>query len=103
MAPPLIQLKDIALTFGGTPLLTDRRTAQAMNVPYTALAGGIALVQPRDARTSPGVTVIPAEGLAAAPPSRETVITEMREPPAATNEQSVMGNAAGLSSIRPAR
>ena len=23
MAPPLIQLKDIALTFGGTPLLTN--------------------------------------------------------------------------------
>ena len=24
MAPPLLQLKDIALTFGGTPLLTGR-------------------------------------------------------------------------------
>jgi ATP-binding cassette subfamily F protein uup len=23
MAPPLVQLKDIALTFGGTPLLTE--------------------------------------------------------------------------------
>jgi len=99
----VMPLSPVVASRSGTPLLTDRRTAQAMNVPYTALAGGIALVQPRDARTSPGVTVIPAEGLAAAPPSRETVITEMREPPAATNEQSVMGNAAGPSSIRPAR
>jgi hypothetical protein len=63
---------------GGTPLLTDRRTAQAMHVPYSVLAGGIALVQPRDARIGPGVTVIPAEALAIAPvPGTGTI--EMRD------------------------
>jgi hypothetical protein len=97
---------------GGTPLLTDRRTARAMNVPYTVLAGGIALIRPGDARTGPGVTVIPAAALAGAPAGRGTVITEMHEPPmtivqsgdrAAINELSVMGNAATPSSVRPAR
>lgn len=66
---------------GATPLLTDRRTAQAMNVPYKVLAGGIALVQARDARVRPGVTVVPAEALAAAPQVSGTVITELRNPP----------------------
>jgi hypothetical protein len=66
---------------GGTPLLTDRRTAQAMNVPYSVLAGGIALVQPRDARVRPGFTVVPAKALAVSPPTSGTVITELRNPP----------------------
>jgi len=77
----------LAASRGGTPLLTDGRIARAMNVPYTVLAGGIALVQPGDARTGPGVTIIPAETFAGAPNS----------------ETSVMGNAPALSSIRPAR
>lgn len=66
---------------GGTPLLTDRRTAQAMNVPYTVMAPGIALVQPGHARLAPGLTVVPAEAVAAAGPRRGTVITELRDPP----------------------
>lgn len=45
---------------GGTPLLTDRQTAQSMRVPYVAMAGGLALVQPREAAMRPGVTVVPA-------------------------------------------
>jgi hypothetical protein len=51
---------------GGTPLLTDVRTARAMKVPHTVLAGGIALVQPDDARTAPGLSVM---GNAATPSS----------------------------------
>lgn len=49
---------------GGTPLLTDRQTAQAMRVPYTAMAGGLALVQPREAAMGPGLTVVPSSTLA---------------------------------------
>ncbi|HWP12278.1 MAG TPA: hypothetical protein VNN06_10685 [Ramlibacter sp.] len=64
----------------GAPLLTDRRTAQAMNVPYTVLQGSIVIVQPRHARVGAGVTVVPAETLAARP-AQGTVITELRDPP----------------------
>jgi hypothetical protein len=105
-------LSPVIASRAGTPLLTDRRTARAMNVPYTMLAGGIALVQPGDARTGPGVTIIPAEAFAAAPANGGTVITELREAPvtigqpgdgAAIREQSVMGNAPAPSSSRPAR
>ena len=60
----------------------DRSGRVVYNVPYTLLAGGIALVQAGDARAAPGVTVVPAQALAAVPAvSRDTVITELREPP----------------------
>jgi hypothetical protein len=71
----------------GTPLLTDQRSARAMNVPYALLAGGIALVGAGDARTGPGVTVIPAQTFAGAPSS----------------ELAAMGNAPAPGSIPPAR
>jgi len=72
---------------GGTPLLTDQHTARAMRVPYTTMAGGIALVQPRAAEMRPGLTIVPASTFAGAPvPRRETVITEWREPGATTVE-----------------
>jgi len=48
------------------PLLTDERTARAMKVPYTVLRAGVVLVQPRDARMRPGVTVVPASAVAPA-------------------------------------
>jgi hypothetical protein len=66
---------------GGTPLLTNQRTAEAMNLPYTQLAGGIALVQTGNARMAPGITVVPAEStaLASARPGRNTVVTEYRD------------------------
>ena len=54
---------------GGTPLITDRQRAQAMRVPYTAMAGGLALVRPEAATMRPGLTVVPATSLAAAPRS----------------------------------
>lgn len=49
---------------GASPLLTDRRTAQALQVPYTMVAQGIALVPPGRVRLSPGLTVVPADGSA---------------------------------------
>jgi len=73
-----------------SPLLTDERTAVAMGMPHTRLAGGIALVQPRDAILAPGLTVLADTRLAAsrsntsamgAGPSTGPVITELRDPP----------------------
>jgi hypothetical protein len=61
-----------------SPLLTDRRTAQAMNVPHTIVAGRAALVpaEPLLAARSP------TQVMGAAPaPRGETVVTEMRDPP----------------------
>ena len=72
---------------GGTPLLTDQSSARAMKVPYALLAGGIALVGAGDARTGPGVTVVPAQTFAGAP----------------STGLAVMGNAPALGSIPPAR
>jgi hypothetical protein len=81
---------------GGTPLFTNVQTAQAMGVPHTQLAGGIALVQPTNARITPGVTVMPADttALALARPARDTVITEYRTPNGAIVELVDRGAAA---------
>lgn len=54
---------------GGTPLLTNQQTAQSMRVPYTAMAGGIALIRPEAAAMRPGLTVVPATNFAASPRS----------------------------------
>ncbi len=56
---------------GGTPLLTSQQTAQVMRVPYTAMAGGIALVRPEMAAMRPGLTVVPSTTFAAAPQPRD--------------------------------
>jgi hypothetical protein len=71
-----------------SPLLTDESTARAMRLPHTQLAGGIALVQPRDASMAPGITVVPSSAttFAASRPARDTVITELRSSPASTAE-----------------
>jgi hypothetical protein len=75
----IMPLSPFVAARGGTPLLTDRRTAQSMYVPYTMLPGGIALVQARDAWVRPGVTLVPAEALAASPPASRTVMGGGRE------------------------
>lgn len=78
----------------GSPLLTQPRMARAMNVPYTVLAGDVALVQSRDARMRPGLTVVPAEAFAASPAGSGAVITELRNPPVTIierNGRAVMG------------
>ena len=73
-----------------SPLLTNERMAVAMRMPHTQLAGGIALVQARDATLEPGLTGIPSTRMAAygsstatmgAGPSRSPMITELRDPP----------------------
>jgi hypothetical protein len=75
-----------------SPLLTDERTAVATGMPHTTLAGGIALVQPRNATLAPGLTVLPSTSFAAANmpgntavmgagPRPGPVITELRDPP----------------------
>lgn len=54
---------------GGTPLITDQQMAKAMRVPYTAMAGGLALVRPEAATMRPGLTIVPTTSLAATPRS----------------------------------
>ena len=78
------------------PLLTDRKTAQRQNLPYTQVAGDIVMVPPQAAAHAsvPNFTVIPsgtavassgidtrAMGAGPAPRRSQTVITEMRDPP----------------------
>jgi hypothetical protein len=104
----IVPLSRLAEARGGSPLLTDRRTAEALHVPYTIVAGGIALVAPGNVRLSPRVTVVPSESFALTAPSRETVITELRNPPVTTVESAdgsarVMGGpAVNLNSVRRA-
>ena len=66
-----------------SPLLTDAMTAEKMRLPHTIVAGGVALVPAQQAAMAPGVMVIPSPTTLAAArtPSRDTVITEMRDPP----------------------
>ena len=61
-------------TPGTAPLLTDRRTADAMNLPYTVLSSGAALVQPeRNPTATMGAGPVMLKPV--------TVITEMHNPP----------------------
>lgn len=69
---------------GSSPLLTDRRTAAAMNLPYRALAGDIVVVPAQAAARVdlPTFNVVPAAPVAAAAPARtDVVITELHNPP----------------------
>jgi hypothetical protein len=78
--PSIVAAAPATPSRGGTALLTNQHTAEAMRLPYTPLAGGIALVQAGNVRIEPGVTVVPADttALAAARPARETMVTEYR-------------------------
>lgn len=64
---PAVVTARLAPVPGGSPLLTNQQTAQAMRVPYTTMAGGIALVRPAEAAMRPGLTVVPSTTFAAAP------------------------------------
>jgi hypothetical protein len=105
----------VAPVRGGTPLLTDKATAQAMNVPYREAGTNIAIVSPGDAGMErPGVTVVPSEVFAGSASSQNyaqagrpntasmgagpaprvdrdsrggTVITELRDPPMTVVQQ----------------
>ena len=78
-----------------SPLLTDRRTAAAMNVPHTILPSGVALINQPTAMAA-GITVIPtsspAQVVASAVTARrstrpDTVITELHNPPLTVVQQ----------------
>ena len=80
------------------PLLTDRRTAAALNVPHTILPSGVALVSNPPPMLGGGITVLrsaPAPVIAAtvaqpAPQRRDTVITELHNPPLTVIQQGGM-------------
>ena len=78
-------------TASSAPLLTDRRTAHALQLPYTVMSGEIVMVRPEEAARvvqRPGVTLVPKGTIGAvsqvstAPASGNgTVITELYNPP----------------------
>lgn len=82
---------------GAAPLLTDRRTANALQLPYTVMSGDIVLV-PAEAAARvqrPGVNVVPkgtvgavSSSAGAANRGRGTVITELYNPPVTVIESS---------------
>jgi hypothetical protein len=83
-----------------SPLLTDRRTADAMKVPHTILPSGVALVSNPPAM-SPGITIVASSSpvpmptsapavTAQRPASRDVVITEMHNPPLTVVQQGGM-------------
>lgn len=72
---PVVTVRD------SVPLLTTKRIAQAMKVPYTVLSGDIVMVPPGHAQTAPAVTIIPPQALDTSSPGRGMVITELRRPP----------------------
>jgi hypothetical protein len=47
-----------------SPLLTEASNARAMRTPYTLVERNVALVQPSDARMTPGLTIIPPDTMA---------------------------------------
>jgi hypothetical protein len=87
-AAPVVTLRDTA------PLLTQKRIAQAMKVPYTVLSGDIVLVPPGHVQTRPAVTIIPPQALDDSSLGRDTVITELHDPPM-TIVQSANGTVIG--------
>lgn len=91
-ASPLAQ----AARQGRAPLLTDRRTAEALGLPYAALTPNVVMVPDAPATLRPGLSVVPAglapgpaaagerpatQTMGAAPAGRTVVITEMHDPP----------------------
>ena len=82
------------------PLLTDRKTAQAMRVPYKVISGDVVMVEQGHVPLRPAVNVIPqverssSGDRASSKAKPATVITELREPPMAiveTREGMVVG------------
>jgi hypothetical protein len=69
-----------------SPLLTDRRTAESMGLPYDVISGNVVVVPPQAAARVdlPTFNVVPSRAAtsgAAAVTTRETVITELHNPP----------------------
>ena len=65
-----------------SPVLTDRKTAQSMQLPYTVVAGDVVMLRPGAATLRPTVTTVPTLAQARPQPAKPaTVITELRNPP----------------------
>ena len=73
-----------------SPLLTDRRTADALHLPHTILPSGVALISNPAASglgvtvvatSSPAPVVVPATLAQRSAQRQDTVITEMHNPP----------------------
>ncbi len=82
-----------------SPLLTDRRTAETLKVPHTILPSGVALIsQPSAIMTAslaaiPSASPVPAVApaiLAQRSRARDTVITELHNPPLTVVQQGAM-------------
>lgn len=93
------QLMPIPAPSRPSPLLTDRRTAEAMHLKHTILPSGIALVSQPPAVMTAGISVFPSASpapIADAPvlaqrrQRQETVITEMHNPPLTIVQQGGM-------------
>jgi hypothetical protein len=109
---PLVQPNPlVAERSSGSPLLTDRETAESLNVPHTVLPSGAVVVPQRPAQLPPlprpaagksssakPVQAVPVAQAAARPASpRGTVITEMHTPPLVAVQ---VGNSVTLSNPR---
>lgn len=62
------------------PLLTDRKTAQAMGVPFKVLSGEVVLVEQGQPQMRPSLSVVPSSR-ANVKPRSQVVITELHDPP----------------------
>lgn len=78
-----------------SPLLTDRRTAETLKVPHTILPSGVALINQPSAIMIASLAPIPSAApapavLAQRSPARDTVITELHNPPLTVVQQGGM-------------
>ncbi|MBE7940330.1 MULTISPECIES: hypothetical protein [Ramlibacter] len=76
-----------------SPLLTEERNARAMGAPHQSLGHGVAVVAPGQVEVTPTVNVVPhgRRSVAALGPAvQDTQITELKDPPGATIERSVV-------------
>ena len=79
-----------------SPLLTDRRTAAAFNLPHTVLPSGVALVNNPQAQDVNATVLVASPALSIAPAIQArrvraaTVITEMHNPPLTIVQQGGM-------------
>lgn len=86
------------------PLLTDRKTAQAMGVRYKVLSGDAVLVEPGEAPPlRPSLSVIPSQSRADGKSRAEVVITELRDPPRTIVQTSQQVAASELKAEAPLR
>ena len=63
------------------PLLTDRKTSQAMGLPYKVLSGEIVVVEQGQPAGPRSLSVIPSSSRVPDKVKAEVVITELRDPP----------------------